>query len=72
MNVYNAEGTALDKYFGSDEMDTNMFNFDLKEGKNASGTLEYDVAESEFFEVYYEPSFTLKPQRRNNVGNPKF
>lgn len=59
-SIYDGEGNMIDAYYGSDDADTNMFSIDLKEGKNATGALAFDTAESEFFEVYYEPMFTLK------------
>ncbi|WP_117170089.1 DUF4352 domain-containing protein [Paraliobacillus sediminis] len=59
-SIYDGDGNIIDAYYGSDDADTNMFSIDLKEGKNATGALEYDTGESEFFEVYYEPMFTFK------------
>ncbi|SFB21603.1 protein of unknown function [Lentibacillus halodurans] len=59
-SAYDAEGNAINEYFGGEDMDANMFSHDLKEGKKASAVLEFDVAESEFYEIYYEPTFTLK------------
>jgi Domain of unknown function (DUF4352) len=56
--VYDAEGNLVEMYFGNDN--ANMFGGELKKGKQMSGVLEYDVPESESFEIYYEPSFTLK------------
>ncbi|GGM18568.1 hypothetical protein GCM10011351_00430 [Paraliobacillus quinghaiensis] len=59
-DVYDANGSTVSEYYGSDDADTNMFTFDLKKGKNGSGALEFDTADSEYFEVYYEPTFTFK------------
>ncbi|HLS09871.1 DUF4352 domain-containing protein [Lentibacillus sp.] len=59
-SVYDADGNAVNEYFGSPDTNTNMFSHDLKQGKKASGVLEYDVPESDFYEVYYEPTFTMK------------
>lgn len=56
--VYDKDGNKLEMYFGNN--DTNMFGGELKKGKQSAGTLEFDVPETETYEIYYEPSFTLK------------
>ncbi|VEF46207.1 lipoprotein [Bacillus freudenreichii] len=53
-----AEGNMMDSYYGND--DANMFSSEIKKGKQVKGILEYDVPESESYELYYEPSFSFK------------
>lgn len=53
-----ANDTATENYFGND--DANMLAGELKKGKSAPIVLEYDVPEANSYEVFYEPSFTLK------------
>jgi|SRR5690606_28090331 len=57
-DLSDSEGTMLEFYFAND--DANMFTTEIKTGKQAKGILEYDVSESESFELYYEPSFSFK------------
>lgn len=47
-----------ESYFGND--DANMLAGELKKGKSAPIVLEFDVPEAESYEIFYEPSFTLK------------
>lgn len=49
---------ATDFYFGSE--DANMLSGELKQGKTSNIVLEFDVPEADTYEIYYEPSFTLK------------
>ncbi|MED2975046.1 DUF4352 domain-containing protein [Fictibacillus sp. B-59209] len=56
--VYAADGQKYEGYFGND--DANMSGGELKKGKSQTMILEFDVPESKFYEVYYEPSFSLK------------
>lgn len=52
------DGNMMEAYFGND--DANMFSSEIKKGKQVKGVLKYDVPESESYELFYEPSFTLK------------
>lgn len=56
--VYDADGNLMEMYFAND--DVNIFGGEIKKGKQVSGVLEFDVAESAKYEIYYEPSFSLK------------
>ncbi|MFY0762072.1 DUF4352 domain-containing protein [Metabacillus dongyingensis] len=56
--VYDKDGNKLEMYFGNN--DANMFGGELKKGKQSAGALEFDVPETETYEIYYEPSFTFK------------
>ncbi len=53
-----ADGNMLDAYYGNS--DANMFGTEIKKGKQVKGVLEYDVLESESFELFYKPSFSFK------------
>ncbi|PAQ15595.1 hypothetical protein CD798_05865 [Bacillaceae bacterium SAOS 7] len=57
-DVATPDGTMAEEYFGND--DANMFGGEIKKSKQIKGVLEFDVTEADFYEVYYEPSFTLK------------
>lgn len=54
-NLYDAEGNALDYYYGLDAMDLSA---DLNKGKKVQGTITYDVPESASYEMIYEPAFS--------------
>lgn len=51
------EGNMLEEYWGND--DANMLSSDIKKGKKTKGVFEYDVPESDSYELYYEPDFSL-------------
>src|SRR5699024_369269 len=51
------EGSKLDTYLGND--DANMFGSEIKKGKQLYGILEYDAADSDSYELYYDPSFSF-------------
>lgn len=53
-----AGDTKTEFYFGNDG--ANMLAGELKKGKTAPIVLEFDVPEAESYEIFYEPSFTLK------------
>ena len=54
-NLYDADGNALDFYYGLDGMD---LSGDLNKGKKLQGTLTFDVPEGSNYEMIYEPSFS--------------
>ena len=54
-NLYDADGNALDYYYGLDGMD---LSGDLNKGKKLQGTLTFDVPEGSNYEMIYEPSFS--------------
>jgi Domain of unknown function (DUF4352) len=54
-NFYDSEGNSMEQYFGGDSLD---LSGDLNAGKKISGTLTYDVPESETYELIYEPTFS--------------
>jgi len=54
-NLYDAEGNSLDFYYGGDGLD---LSGDVNAGKKMSGTLTFDVPESDSYELIYEPSFS--------------
>lgn len=58
-NLYDAEGNALDYYYGLDDSD---ISDDLNKGKKLQGTLTYDVPEGTNYEMIYEPSFSWTEQ----------
>lgn len=57
-DLSDSEGNMMDTYFGND--DANMFSGEIKKGKQIKGILEYDVPETDNYELYYEPSFSFK------------
>lgn len=57
-SIADAEGNMLEEYYGND--DANMFSHEIKSDKQAKGILEFDVPETENFELYYEPSMSFK------------
>jgi len=58
-NLYDAEGNALDYYYGLDGLD---LSDDINKGKKLQGTLTYDVPEGTNYEMIYEPSFSWTEQ----------
>ena len=54
-NMYDMDGNALEAYYGGDDLD---ISGDINEGKKLSGTITYDVPESDQYELIYEPSFS--------------
>lgn len=54
-NIYDAEGNALDYYYG---LDGNDLSADINAGKKLQGTITYDVPEGTNYELIYEPSFS--------------
>jgi len=56
--ISDAEDNMLENYFGND--DAFLFSAEIKKGKKAKGAIEFDAPDSDFFEIYYEPSFTFK------------
>lgn len=58
-NLYDAEGNALDYYYGLDGMDLSA---DINKGKKLQGTLTYDVPEGTNYEMIYEPTFSWTEQ----------
>lgn len=54
--ISDAKGNMHDQYFGFD----NTFSGEIKKGKTMTGKIAFDVPNSKEYELYYEPSFSLK------------
>ncbi|WP_214736871.1 DUF4352 domain-containing protein [Exiguobacterium sp. s162] len=54
-NLYDADGNALDFYYGLDGLD---ISGDLNKGKKLQGTLTFDVPEGSNYEMIFEPTFS--------------
>ncbi|MFB1100184.1 DUF4352 domain-containing protein [Terribacillus sp. JSM ZJ617] len=54
-NLYDTDGNSLDYYYGGDSLD---LSGDVNAGKKLSGTLTFDVPESDSYEMIFEPTFS--------------
>jgi Domain of unknown function (DUF4352) len=52
--ISDAEGNMHEQYYGYDY----NFSNEVKVGKQYSGKIAFDVPESDYYEIYYEPSFS--------------
>ena len=67
-NMYDKEGNSLEQYFGGNDLD---ISGDVNKGKKLSGTLTYDVPESDSYELIYEPTFSWTEQQVTWDINPQ-
>ncbi|CAN7653632.1 DUF4352 domain-containing protein [Peribacillus frigoritolerans] len=65
--ISDKEGNMLEEYYGFDT----SFSGEVKKGKQLSGKIAFDVSESESYEIFYEPSFTLKENAEIKFDLPK-
>lgn len=54
-SLSDGDGNMAEEYWGND--DANSFSSDIKKGKKSKGILEFDVPESDTYELHYEPDF---------------
>lgn len=54
--ISDAKGNMHEQYFGFDY----TFSGEIKKGKTMTGKIAFDVPDSKEYELYYEPSFSLK------------